>query len=131
MKVKDIDLQDGSVEQQKLRVEYIQPWSNFICKIKLPDEAFVDLQKLYEEATKLNKSFGNQLVGQINNEPEVTPELQEKFANFTQFCLGSVKQYVITAMSQVLQGDNSTNSFVIPSSSDVGVKLFTLVSILQ
>ena len=34
-------------EQQELSVEYIQPWSNFICKIKLPDEVFVDLQKLY------------------------------------------------------------------------------------
>ena len=110
MKIKDIDLQDSSVEQKKLRVEYIQPWSNFICKIKLPDEAFNDFEKLYEETSKLNKSFGTQLVGQIQNEPEVTPELQEKFPNFMQFCLGSVKQYVIGAMTQVHQGDNQKNA---------------------
>ena len=96
--------------KQQLAVEYIQPWSNFICKIKLPDEVFDDLQKLYDDASKLNKSFGYQLVGQINNEPEVTPELQEKFGNFMQFCLGGVKQYVTTAMSQVLKGDNKHDS---------------------
>ena len=93
-------------KRQQLTVEYIQPWSNFICKIKLPDEVFVDLQKLYDEASKLNKSFGYQLVGQIDNEPEVTPELQNKFSNFIQFCLLNVRQYVTTAMVQTLQGDN-------------------------
>ena len=93
-------------EQLKLTVEYIQPWSNFICKIKLPDEVFVDLQKLYDETSKLNKSFGTELVGQVNDEPEVTPELRDKFSNFTNFCLQSVRQYVTTAMMQTLQGDN-------------------------
>ena len=97
-------------EEKQLSVEYIQPWSNFICKVKLPDEVFVDLQKLYDETSKLNKSFGSQLVGQINNEPEVTPELQEKFGNFMQFCLGGVKQYVTTAMMQVLKGDGKQDS---------------------
>ena len=97
-------------EEKKLSVEYIQPWSNFICKIKLPDEVFVDLQKLYDETSKLNVSFGGQLVGQINDEPEVTQELQEKFPNFMQFCLGSVKQYVTNAMMQVLKGDSKHDS---------------------
>ena len=112
MKIKDMSTLDNSEQpeeskplKQKLAVEYIQPWSNFICKIKLPDEVFDDLQKLYDDASKLNKSFGSQLVGQINSEPEVTLELQNKFANFTQFCLQSVKQYVTTAMVQVHQGD--------------------------
>ena len=108
MKIKDMDSLDDNEQLKKerpLSVEYIQPWSNFICKVKLPDEVFVELQKLYDETSKLNKSFGSQLVGQINNEPEVTPELQEKFANFMQFCLGGVKQYVATAMMQALQGD--------------------------
>ena len=98
------------LERQQLSVEYIQPWSNFICKIKLPDEVFDDLQKLYDDASKLNVSFGEQLVGQINDEPEVTQELQEKFPNFMQFCLGGVKQYVTTAMSQVLKGDSKHDS---------------------
>ena len=39
-------------EKHKIQVEYIQPWSNFICKIKLPDEVFDDLQKLYNDASK-------------------------------------------------------------------------------
>ena len=33
-------------ERIQLSVEYIQPWSNFICKIKLPDEIYVELQKI-------------------------------------------------------------------------------------
>ena len=94
MKIKDMSSLDNSEqpEQQSLQVEYIQPWSNFICKIKLPDETFVDLQKLYEEATKLNKSFGKELVGQVDDEPQVTPELQNKFPQFMEFCLQSVRQ---------------------------------------
>ena len=112
MKIKDMSSLDDNEqpEEKKLSVEYIQPWSNFICKIKLPDEVFVDLQKLYDETSKLNVSFGGQLVGQINDEPEVTQELQEKFPNFMQFCLGGVKQYVTTAMSQVLKGDSKHDS---------------------
>ena len=83
MKIKDMDSINENIEQlpppKKLDVEFIQPWSNFICKVKLPDEIFVELQKVYDETSKLNKSFGSQLVGQINNEPEVTLEIQEKF----------------------------------------------------
>ena len=112
MKIKDMSSLDDNEqpEEKKLSVEYIQPWSNFICKIKLPDEVFVDLQKLYDETSKLNVSFGGQLVGQINDEPEVTQELQEKFPNFMQFCLGGVKQYVTNAMMQVLKGDSKHDS---------------------
>ena len=95
-----------NLADRKIEVEYIQPWSNFVCKIKLPDEVFDDLQKLYDETSKLNKSFGTELVGQINYEPEVTPELQNKFPNFMQFCLQAVRQYVTSAMTQALQGDN-------------------------
>ena len=111
MKIKDMSSLDDNeqLKRQTLSVEYIQPWSNFICKIKLPDEVFSELQKLYDETSKLNKSFGHQLVGQIDNEPEVTPELQNKFANFMQFCLHGVKQYVTTAMTQVLKGDTKDN----------------------
>ena len=91
----------------KIKVELIQPWSNLVCKIKLPDEIHVELQKLYDEASSINKSFGSQLVGQINEEPEVTSELLEKFATFKQFCLNGVEQYVRSAMMQSLVGDNN------------------------
>ena len=107
MKIKDMDSTDDNLVRQKIEVEYIQPWSNIVCKIKLPDEIYVELQKLYDEASNLNKSFGSQLVGQINEEPEVTSELQEKFATFRQFCLNSVEQYVRNAMLQTLVGVNN------------------------
>ena len=111
MKIKDMDSINENIEQlpppKKLDVEFIQPWSNFICKVKLPDEIFVELQKVYDETSKLNKSFGSQLVGQINNEPEVTLEIQEKFPEFRQFCLNSVTQFVRNAMMQSLVGDNN------------------------
>ena len=112
MKIKDTSSLDDNEQpkRQQLTVEYIQPWSNFICKIKLPDEVFVDLQKLYDEAAKLNVSFGRELVGQVNDEPQVTPELQEKFPNFIQFCLHGVRQYVTTAMMQVLKGDTKIDA---------------------
>ena len=107
MKIKDMDSTGDILVRKKIEVDYIQPWSNLVCKIKLPDEIYVELQKLYDEASNLNKSFGNQLVGQINEEPEVTSELQEKFATFRQFCLHGVEQYVRNAMMQTLQGDNN------------------------
>ena len=65
------------------------------------------MQKLYDETSKLNKSFGSQLVGQIDNEPEVTQELQEKFPDFIHFCLESVRQYVINSFPQTYAGDNN------------------------
>ena len=111
MKIKDMDSINENIEQlpppKKLDVEFIQPWSNFICKVKLPDEIFIELQKVYDETSKLNKSFGSQLVGQINNEPEVTLEIQEKFPEFRQICLNSVTQFVRNAMMQSLVGDNN------------------------
>ena len=107
MKIKDMDSTGDILVRKKIEVDYIQPWSNLVCKIKLPDEIYVELQKLYDEASNLNKSFGNQLVGQINEEPEVKSELQEKFATFRQFCLHGVEQYVRNAMMQTLQGDNN------------------------
>ena len=130
MKIKDMSSLDDNKqpEQHKIQVQIIQPWSNFICKIKLPNEVFVDLQKLYDEASKLNKSFGSQLVGQINNEPEVTPELQNKFPYFMEFCLNNVRQYVNIAMTQVLQGDNQSRSLddFIRDSSNILSRITTM-----
>ena len=106
MKLKN--LPDETPEPRQFSVEYIQPWSNMICKIKLQDDIFEELQKLYNYTTKNKwKSFGEQLVGQINEEPEVTSELLEKFATFKQFCLNGVEQYVRSAMMQSLVGDNN------------------------
>ena len=74
-------LNDQPQEPRKdvLNVQFIQPWSNMICKIKLPDHIFKKLLELYDYTMKDWKSFGGQLVGQIDEEPEVTPKILEKF----------------------------------------------------
>ena len=107
MKIRDLT-KSGTTEVKntastRLGVEFIQPWSNMICKIKLDDDMFEELQKLYSYVKEQKwKSFGRQLVGQINEEPEVTPEIMEKFPIWTNFCLQTTAEYVRTAMSQVL-----------------------------
>ena len=113
-------------QQKKIKVEFIQPWANLVCKIKLPDEIYVELQKLYDEASKSNKSFGKQLVGQINEEPEVTSELQEKFATFRQFCLYTVEQYVRNAMMQTLVGDNNESKIAEFTKEEILTRITTM-----
>jgi len=126
MKIKDMSSLDGNEQQKKIKVEFIQPWTNLVCKIKLPDEIYVELQKLYDEALKSNKSFGKQLVGQINEEPEVTSELQEKFATFRQFCLYTVEQYVRNAMMQTLVGDNNESKIAEFTKEEILTKITTM-----
>ena len=108
MKIKNL-LNDNNTtepEQQKLRVQFIQPWSNMICKFQLPDFAFETLLKLYDYTINRKiKSFGDQLVGQIKSEPEVTPDILEKFPEWSQWCLQSVENFITTSMSQILIGE--------------------------
>ena len=111
MKIKNL-LDDNKTTQPEepkvLPVHFIQPWSNMICKFKLPDPVFEKLLELYDYTTNGRiKSFGDQLVGQIENEPEVTPEILDKFPEWADWCLQSTRQFVRTSMSQVLAGDNS------------------------
>ena len=46
MKVKDLTKETTEVKTRisQLGVEFIQPWSNMICKIKLEDDMFEELQ---------------------------------------------------------------------------------------
>tara|TARA_Y100001935_G_scaffold255083_1_gene266431 strand:+ start:625 stop:1443 length:819 start_codon:yes stop_codon:yes gene_type:complete len=106
MKIKDELLKDSNTQEQKIPVKLIQPWSNFIVKFKLPDWGLEDLGKLYNDASDLNVSFGSELVGQVDNEPQVTDELQKKYTRFTNFCMESTRQYVEMSMFQVCAGDN-------------------------
>ena len=109
MKIKN--LPDETPEPRQFSVDYIQPWSNMICKIKLQDDIFEELRKLYNYTTKDKwKSFGKQLVGQINEEPEVTPEIMQKFPMWTDFCLQTTAWYVKTAMTQVLSCEHKKMS---------------------
>ena len=109
MKIKDTLLQDSNTQEQpeeeRVEIKTIQPWSNFIIKLKIPDWAFKDLGNLYKDAHELDVSFGKHLVGQVKEEPEVTEELQKKYSRFVGFCLDSVQQYIRVSMKQIFSGD--------------------------
>ena len=102
MKVKNLLLDDNenkpSEPQKKsmLPIEIFSPWSNIIVKFKMPDEVFQDLEKMYDYTMKNYKSFGEQLVGQIEEEPEVTQEIQQKFPNWVNFCLQCTNNFIMT-----------------------------------
>ena len=46
-------------------------WSNIIVNLKYQMNIFKELQKIYEYTMKDWKSFGDQLVGQVEEEPFV------------------------------------------------------------
>ena len=129
MKIKNL-LNDNNTtepEQQKLRVQFIQPWSNMICKFKLPDPVFEKVLELYDYTTNRKiKSFGNQLVGQIENEPEVTPDILEKFPEWSQWCLQSVRQFISTQMMQTLSGDNHKKQLEEFSKEEIMTRITTM-----
>ena len=100
MKLKDDNVPQQELERFEITPEFIQPWSNVIVKIKLPDKAFSELQKVYDYTMKDWKSFGSQLVGQINEEPEVTQEIQQKFPEWSNFCLQSAVNFVRQQQTQ-------------------------------
>ena len=110
MKVKDTS--EFSQPPQEIQVEHIQPWSNMICKFKLPDHVFERLWELYDYTMGIKwKSFGGQLVGQIDEEPEVTPDILEKFPEWGQWCIQSVEQFIQTQMRQSVVGSESPDDF--------------------
>ena len=107
-----IFLKIDKTKENVLQVQYIQPWSNMICKFKLPDHVFERLWELYDYTMGIKwKSFGGQLVGQINEEPEVTPDILEKFPEWGQWCIQSVEQFIQTQMSQSVIGSESPDDF--------------------
>jgi len=106
MKVKNL-LDDNrnkpSEPQQRLPIEVFAPWSNIIIRFKIPDNIFANLLELYDEINSSKwKSFGNQLVGQIDNEPEVTPELREKYPLWTNFCNEAARNFAMTQTQTVM-----------------------------
>ena len=101
----------GGEEQLKqassLPIEIFSPWANVIVKFKMPDLVFQELEKMYDYTMNNFKSFGKQLVGQVEEEPEVTPQIQEKFPSWVQFCLQCVNNFVITQSSVNFQAEPS------------------------
>jgi len=130
MKIKNL-LDDNNTTQPEepkvLPVEFIQPWSNMICKFKLPDPVFEKVLELYDYTTNRKiKSFGNQLVGQIENEPEVTPDILDKFPEWSQWCLQSVRQFIQTQMMQTLSGDNHKKQLEEFSKEEIMTRITTM-----
>ena len=78
---------------EPIPIQVIAPWANIIVKIKIPDKIFEKLLELYEHTMKDKRSFGTQLVGQIDDEPEVTQEMLQKFPEWTSFCMQAVEQF--------------------------------------
>ena len=107
MKVKNLlDDNENKPEQQTLPVEVFAPWANIVVRFKIPDNIFANLLELYEEINSSKwKSFGTQLVGQIEDEPEVTPELQDKYPLWTQFCNDAARNFVMTQTQTVMQAE--------------------------
>ena len=79
-----------------LPIQVISPWTNIIIKTKIPDVIFQNLLELYEYTMKNKKSFGDQLVGQIDDEPEVTQEILQKYPQWANFCFQSIENFVRT-----------------------------------
>ena len=79
-----------------LPIQVISPWTNIIIKTKIPDVIFQNLLELYEYTMKNKKSFGTQLVGQIDDEPEVTQEILQKYPQWANFCFQSIENFVRT-----------------------------------
>ena len=90
---------------KRLPIEVFSPWANVIVKFKIPDEIFSQLLNMYEDTMKDWKSFGRQLVGQINEEPEVKIETLNKYPEFARFCMDAVRNYVYTQNSVTLAAE--------------------------
>ena len=133
MKVKNLLLDDNenkpSEPQKKsmLPIEIFSPWSNIIVKFKMPDEVFQDLEKMYDYTMKNYKSFGEQLVGQIEEEPEVTQEIQQKFPNWVNFCLQCTNNFIMTQSSINYQAEPSK----MPDANDLLSRINTMWFVKQ
>ena len=110
MKVKNLLDDNGNKpsepQQQRLPIEVFAPWSNIIIRFKIPDSIFENLLELYEEINSSKwKSFGTQLVGQIDNEPEVTAELREKYPTWINFCNEAARNFAMTQTQTVFAAE--------------------------
>ena len=108
MKVKNLldEPQKQTQDKHRLPIEVFAPWANIIIRFKIPDNIFANLLELYDEVNSSRwKSFGDQLVGQVDDEPEVTEELMNKYPIWTGFCNESAKNFVMTQTQTVMQAE--------------------------
>lgn len=108
MKVKNL-LDENKIsdkpQPQQLPIEVFSPWANLIIRFKIPDIVFQELEKMYDYTMNNYKSFGTQLVGQIEHEPEVTQEILQKYPDWSHFCLDAVRNFVITQNNVSMVGE--------------------------
>ena len=128
MKVKNL-LNDTPEHPKKamLPIEIFSPWSNIIVKFKIPDEVFQELEKMYDYTIKNYTSFGDQLVGQIEEEPEVTQEIQQKFPNWVNFCLQCTNNFLMTQASINYQAEPDK----MPDANDILSRINTMWFVRQ
>ena len=108
MKVKNLleDSQGVNSEGEgipyKLQVQFIQPWSNIIAKIKMPQDVFKSFKSLYDTVMKDEEliNFGDKLVGQVNSEPFVKSEKLDTEVTFRDFCTDAVRNFVLVQKRQ-------------------------------
>jgi len=89
-------------QPQALQVQFIQPWSNLIAKVKMPTEVLKDFHGLYDTVTKDEEmiNFGDKLVGQVESEPFVKSEKLEEHMTFRDFCVDAVRNFAVVQKRQ-------------------------------
>ena len=110
MKVKNLldepqNMQDSvhtDGQPQKLQVQFIQPWSNLIAKVKMPQDVFKSFKSLYDTVMKDEEliNFGDKLVGQVNSEPFVKSEKLDEHIQFRDFCIDAVRNFAVVQKRQ-------------------------------
>ena len=82
---------------------------------------------MYDYTMNNFKSFGKQLVGQIEEEPEVTQEIQQKFPNWVNFCLQCTNNFLMTQASINYQAETDK----MPDANDILSRINTMWFVRQ
>ena len=82
-------------------MEMIQPWSDVLMKIKLPDEVLDGMLDITDEILQDpdRKNWGDNLAGQIADEPLIPHEMMQKYqisqgGNIFEFLMNVVGEYI-------------------------------------
>ena len=82
-------------KQYDLPIQVLAPWANIVLKTRIPDDVFQDLLNMYDEVMKSKwESHGELLVGQIEEEPRVTLDVQRKHTNWINFCIHMIQKFI-------------------------------------
>ena len=95
-------LTDAPPTTQKLEATLLQPWSNMVARVKMPQNIFKEFGALYDTVMKDEEliNFGDKLVGQVNSEPFVKSEKLDEHTQFRDFCIDAVRNYAVVQKRQ-------------------------------